>query len=65
VVDTYGDEYGAWEQVDVRYSAEQFHCPVCDLFLDGSDEIDYADLETEHSETEEREMEYEPDYGND
>jgi hypothetical protein len=65
VVNTYGDEDGVWEQVEIYYSAEQFRCPVCRLALDGSDEIEYADLSTEHSKTEEREMEYEPDYGND
>ena len=65
VVDTYGDECGAWEQVETYYSGEQFRCPVCNLFLDGSDEIEYADLAAKHSEIDEREMEYEPDYGND
>lgn len=65
VVDTYGDEDGIWGQVETYYSAEQFHCPVCGLFLDGSDEVMYAKLNTEHSETDEREMEYEIDYGND
>lgn len=65
ILDTYGDEDGAWEQVETSYAAEQFRCPVCDLFLDGSDEVEYAGLDTEHSETEEREMQYEPEYGND
>lgn len=65
VVDTYGDEDGVWEQVETYYSAEQFHCPVCGLFLDGNDEVEYANLETEHSETKEREMKYEEEYGND
>ncbi|MDR7050007.1 hypothetical protein J2X54_002462 [Duganella sp. 3397] len=65
VVDTYGDEDGAWESVETTYSAEQFHCPVCDLFLDGGDEIEAAGLDTLYSETSEREMEYEPEYGND
>lgn len=65
VVETYGNEDGVWEQVEIYYSAEQFRCPVCRLTLDGSDEIEYANINTEHSEIEEREMEYEPDYGND
>jgi hypothetical protein len=65
VVDTFNDEDGAWEQVEKYYSAEQFHCPVCELFLDGSDEIDYAGLDADYSEIDERQMEYEPEYGND
>lgn len=65
VIDTYGDEDGAWESVEVTYSAEQFHCPVCNLFLDGADEIEAADLDLEFVDISEREMEYEPDYGND
>jgi len=65
VVDAYGDDDGAWEQIQTYYSAEQFRCPVCGLFLDGSDEIEYAKLDVDYSEIEEREMEYEPDYGND
>jgi len=65
VVDTFTDEDGAWEQVETYYSAEEFRCPVCELFLDGSDEINYAGLDSEHSEIDERQMEYEPEYGND
>ncbi len=44
---------------------EKFRCPTCDLNLDGFDELDFAGLPTEHSDTDERQMEYEPDYGND
>lgn len=65
VVDTYGNEDGAWESVEKTFSAEQFHCPVCDLFLDGTEEIEAAGLDVYHSENDEREMEYEPGYGND
>jgi hypothetical protein len=65
VTDTYSDDGGAWESVEKYYAAEEFHCPVCDLVLEGTDELEAAEVATEHSETEEREMEYEPDYGND
>jgi hypothetical protein len=65
VTDTYTDEDGAWESVERTLSAEQFHCPVCDLFLDGAEEIEASGLDGEHVETDDREMEYEPDYGND
>jgi rubrerythrin len=65
VLNTYGDEDAFWGQVETYYSAEQFHCPVCGLFLDGSDEVMYAKLGTEYSETDEREIKYEVEYGND
>lgn len=65
VVDTQGDEYGVWETVESEYSGEQFRCPTCDLRLDGYDELNFAELPTYHTGTDEREMEYEPDYGND
>jgi hypothetical protein len=64
IVDTYGDEDGGWEQVETHYSAEQFRCPVCNLYLEDSDEIEYSGLDATHTETEEREMEYEEEYGN-
>lgn len=58
-------ESEAWETVEKTYSPEEFHCPVCGLQLQGFDELEIADLESEHIEEEEREMDYEPDYGND
>ena len=65
VVDIIADEDGAWEAVEKFYLGEQFACPVCDLFLDGQEEIEMACLDMDYSEVDEREMEYEPDYGND
>jgi hypothetical protein len=65
VVDTQGDQYNVWETVEREFSGEQFRCPTCDLHLDGYDELNIADLKTEYTDTDEREMEYEPDYGND
>ncbi|MBF0180037.1 MAG: hypothetical protein HQM03_08440 [Magnetococcales bacterium] len=65
IVDVYSDEDRTWEQVETYYSAEQFSCPSCNLFLDGADEIEYAQLDINYSEIQEREIEYEPDYGND
>jgi len=56
---------GPWEMVKKTFVPEEFHCPVCDLILLGQDEIKTAGLELEHEEIEEREFEYEPDYGND
>lgn len=65
VTDTQSDEYSAWEEVEVTYSGEQFRCPVCGLALDGANEIEATGLALEHSVSEEREMQYEPEYGND
>jgi hypothetical protein len=66
VLNTYVAADNFWEQVETTYYAEQFHCPVCRLFLDGSDEVMYAKIvDAVHSEINEREMEYEQDYGND
>lgn len=59
------DEYAAWEIVDREFAGEEFRCPTCELFLNGNDEIIAADLVTVHEDREEREMDYEPDYGND
>lgn len=59
------DEYAIWEIVDREFVGEEFRCPTCDLTLMGSDEIDAAGLSYIHEDQQEREMEYEPDYGND
>lgn len=57
-------EDGLWETVDREYVGDQFRCPACELRLSGS-EIEDAGIDAHHSEVEERELEYEPDYGND
>jgi hypothetical protein len=54
-----------WEVVDRDFVGEEFRCPTCDLTLVGGDEIDAAGLSRFHDDRQEREMEYEPDYGND
>ncbi|MGY8665382.1 hypothetical protein Q3C01_23865 [Bradyrhizobium sp. UFLA05-109] len=59
------DEYAIWEIVDREFAGEEFRCPTCDLSLVGSDEIAATGLDTLHEDRQEREMEYEPDYGND
>ena len=58
-------EIGAWELVGRQFIGEQFRCPACQLELDGHDELGYANLPANHEDTDGREMEYEPDYGND
>ena len=65
VIDTTPDEYGMWETVERYFTGERFLCPTCGLELNGYDELTYADVDPEYSDTDEREMEYEPDYGND
>jgi hypothetical protein len=59
------EEYQDEETVDIFFVAEEFQCPSCGLHLDSRDEISAANLEVEHTETETRQREYEPDYGND
>jgi hypothetical protein len=54
-----------WEIVNREFVGEEFRCPTCELILIGSDEINAAGLNYIHEDQQEREMEYEPDYGND
>ena len=59
------DEHVIWEIVDREFVGEEFRCPTCELMLMGSDEIEAAGLSYIHEDQQDREMEYEPDYGND
>ena len=59
------EEDGYREIVDCEYLGEEFRCPICGLTLFGSDEFIIADLDYIHDDQQEREIEYEPDYGND
>jgi len=59
------DEYAIWEIVEREFTGEEFVCPACELSLTGNDEISAAGLDYLHNDRFEREMEYEPDYGND
>jgi hypothetical protein len=52
------------ELVDIFYVAEEFHCPSCNLHLDNRESIEAVGLDVDHVETETRQREYEPDYGN-
>ncbi|MGY3387789.1 hypothetical protein ACVWW6_000380 [Bradyrhizobium sp. USDA 3311] len=53
------------EMVDIFYVAEEFRCPSCNLHLDTREAIEAVGLDVDHVETETRQREYEPDYGND
>lgn len=53
------------ELVEATYVTSGFRCVACQLKLDGRDELDLAGIEKEFVITEEREPDYEPDYGND
>jgi hypothetical protein len=59
---TYDD--GPWETVEITYSADEFACPVCSLHLTGQAEVEAAGYALEYEETDERQIEYEPEYGN-
>lgn len=53
------------EYVEKTFLAEEFVCITCGLHLAGKREMSVTELPEEFSETEEREREFEPDYGND
>lgn len=59
------DEGVVWEIVERELFGGEFQCPTCELSLRGSDEIEAAEISPYHILREERQMEYEPDYGND
>ena len=64
VLDETPGEDGWEEEVEKTYGAEEFRCPTCDLHLDSREEIEAVGLDPDHTETETREREFEPDYGN-
>lgn len=53
-----------WETVRKYYSVDAFRCIECGLMLEGRDELSATDLASEFIRDEEREPDYEPDYGN-
>jgi len=54
------------EFVDTVYVVSALRCKICELKLDGQDELEIADVQNkEFMRTELREADYEPDYGND
>ncbi|WP_443699794.1 hypothetical protein [Pseudomonas sp.] len=59
------DEDYIWETVERTFTGEEFICRSCELALVGSAEIEASGLPDTHEDKEERELEYEPDYGND
>jgi len=58
-------DYYRWERVATTYYTEEFRCVECSLSLNGSEEIKFAGLATEFRREEDREPDYEPEYGND
>ena len=58
-----------WESgivpVAAYYSPLAFRCAVCNLVLEGNEELAVADIGEDIEVEEEREVEYEPEYGND
>lgn len=61
------EDYGYWriEMVATYYYIDGFYCGECGLNLAGRDEIRHAGLPEDFVREEEREPDYEPDYGND
>ncbi len=60
-----GDFDRYFEIVETSYGVEEFRCPECGLTLEGREEISLADLPEEFRRQDEREPDYEPEYGND
>jgi hypothetical protein len=65
VVDDEFSEDPMIEYTDETYTVEEFFCPTCQLHLFGTKEVDSAELPKEFVVRQEREREFEPDYGND
>ena len=65
LTDDQGEVSPGYEEVETAYSPVEFICDQCHLHLVGSDELSAANLSDEIVEVEEREISYEPDYGND
>lgn len=59
------DFSSGYETVNQYFSPMEFYCPTCQLHLEGEEALIVAGLAEDYSEEIEREMEYEPDYGND
>lgn len=51
--------------VERAYTPSEFHCPTCKLSLVGDTAVNSADIKEPHIETNEEEIKYEPEYGND
>lgn len=62
----YGDGYEPpTELVETTYAIEELFCPLCELRLKGVREIEASGIDEYFRDVDAREMEYEPDYGND
>jgi len=59
-----GMDFG-FERVLEVYQADEFYCPTCGIHLSSDDEIFFAGMDGAHDVESEREIEWEPDYGND
>ncbi|WP_301153738.1 hypothetical protein [Metapseudomonas otitidis] len=59
------DFENGYEIVERYFTPVEFYCPSCDLRLDGPEEMEAAEFDEEYTDQDEREIEYEPDYGND
>jgi len=65
VSDKFDPEDSFAEYVEKTFSVEEFFCITCGLHLAGKREMGVTELPEEFHEIEERELEFEPDYGND
>lgn len=57
-------DYG-YQIIERGYTPSEFHCPTCELSLVGDIAVNAAGIDDQYVETDEKEIRYEPDYGND
>ena len=65
LADDQRDADDGYEIIERGFAPVEFHCPTCGLSLVGEAAVSAAGLADEFVDTEEREITYEPDYGND
>jgi hypothetical protein len=61
------EEWGSmyFEMVETTYDVEEYCCTECGLRVEGRDEVAVAGLPADFVREDEREPDYEPEYGND
>ncbi|MNY37132.1 hypothetical protein D3C86_1716690 [compost metagenome] len=65
LADDQDDADEGYEMVETGYAAEELFCPTCELSLIGEEALVAGGIDLERVDFNEREIEYEPDYGND
>lgn len=59
------DYESGYETVTCTYAPAEFYCPTCELHLEGAEDMEAAQFNEEYEDEIQREIAYEPEYGND